>query len=519
MSKSSRTNSTRSAMDRRDLLKSAALAAAIGPTSGKGEAAHDPQLVARENARPGALDWQLTRVRHTRLRSPWIEGYCSHQSVRAGDTLRIMVSVNPPAPFKLEIFRMGYYGGAGARLVQTLGPIEGKTQPDPPIGQRRLRECRWEPSVELTVPETDEWPSGVYLGRLTRLSRPGDAWQSYIIFIVRDDRPADVLFQCSDNTWQAYNTWPGGFSLYTDPRGPLAAGVDVSFDRPYGMYPQIFTECPQSMGSGEFLLWEYPLCYWLEQHSYDVSYCSNSDLLTPDRGLRCKTFLSVGHDEYWDERQYWSVKAMIDAGVSVLFLSGNAVCWVTPFSPSGTAQPNRVITRADFFGDVTPGEKAGLPPYGPFAFAGPRAELLMGARTIVPFNGGGDWIATRPDHWLFEGTGMKQGDGVPGLVGWEFHGAPAVGQIPGLEVVAEGLAHRGDGAPAHWTATIYPGPKGNNFVFNAATIWWPQGLSSPPGHALPWSHWTRPHGPDARVQQITHNLLRRATAAGRRAFP
>ena len=63
--------------------------------------------------------------------------------------------------------------------------------------------------------------------------------------------------------------------------------------------------------------------------------------------------------------------------------------------------------------------------------------------------------------------------------------------------------------PQQWVATIYPGPK-NNFVFNASTIFWSQGLSSPPGHTLPWSHWTRPHGPDERVQKITHNLLTRA---------
>jgi hypothetical protein len=60
-----------------------------------------------------------------------------------------------------------------------------------------------------------------------------------------------------------------------------------------------------------------------------------------------------------------------------------------------------------------------------------------------------------------------------------------------------------------WTATIYPGPK-KNFVFNASTIFWSQGLSAPPGHMLPWSHHTRPHGPDPRVQRITENLLRRA---------
>ena len=58
--------------------------------------------------------------------------------------------------------------------------------------------------------------------------------------------------------------------------------------------------------------------------------------------------------------------------------------------------------------------------------------------------------------------------------------------------------------------TIRPGPKGN-FVFNASTIFRAQGLGSLSDHTLPWTHWTRPHGPDDRVQSITHNFLRRAT--------
>jgi hypothetical protein len=92
----------------------------------------------------------------------------------------------------------------------------------------------------------------------------------------------------------------------------------------------------------------------------------------------------------------------------------------------------------------------------------------------------------------------------------EFHGPPA--KIPGLEVVAEGTVWRGGKVPGHWTATIFPGPKGN-FVFNAATIFWAQGLSTPPGHTLAWSHWSRPHGHDPRVLQITQNLLQRATSS------
>jgi hypothetical protein len=131
----------------------------------------------------------------------------------------------------------------------------------------------------------------------------------------------------------------------------------------------------------------------------------------------------------------------------------------------------------------------------------------MGGRNIVPVNGGGDWICQKPDHWIFEGTGMKQGDHIPGLVGWEFHGNPA--EIPGLEIVGGGVALHGGTTPQNWVSTIHPGPK-RNFVFNASTIFWGMGLSSPPGHMLPWTHNTRPHGPDDRVQRITHNLLARA---------
>ena len=176
----------------------------------------DSGLIPRENKKPGALDWQLTKVRLDKrdgFRAPDIEGYCSHQSIEAGETLRVMVSLREAGRFSLEIFRMGYYGGRGARLMTTLGPIAGKPQPVPEVGPERVRECRWEPNAELKIPA--DWPSGVYLGRLTRIpeSRNVHGWQTFIVFIVKDRRPADILFQCSDNTWQAYNRWPDDYSL------------------------------------------------------------------------------------------------------------------------------------------------------------------------------------------------------------------------------------------------------------------------------------------------------------------
>jgi hypothetical protein len=470
--------------------------------------------VVVENQAPGSLDWQLTRVKLDKsdgFRSPLIEGYCSKQSVQAGDTLQIMVSTTPAARFKIEIFRTGYYAGRGARLMTTLGPFEGKPQPVPPVGERSLRECQWPPAATLKIP--DNWLSGVYLGRLTTLPDKDTQpyWQSYVVFIVKDDRRADVLFQCSDNTWQAYNRWPDKYSIYTNPKGVQGPWSDVSFDRPYAKYAQIYDN-PQSIGSGEWLCFEFPLGFWLEKHGYDVTYCSNSDMLTPDRGLKCKALLSVGHDEYWDRRAFDSVVKLRDAGVNLLFLSGNSVCWVTPQKPSTDGHPNRIIFRGGPYGGKHKFAEDREREHGPFPHRGPDEGYLIGARNVEPVNGGGDWTATKPDHWIFAGSGMKKGDRIPGLIGWEYHGDPPA-DIPGLEIVAEGTAFQGGTRPQHWTATIYPGPK-NNFVFNASTIFWSQALSAPPGHMLPWSHWSRPHGPDERVQKITENLLRRAIGPG-----
>lgn len=487
-----------------------AVIAAVAATGFVVPAIAGSPLIRDENAQPGALDWQLTRVRVDKenFRSPWIEGYCSRQSVSAGETIDVMVSANPPAPFRLEIFRMGYYGGRGARLMKTIGPLDAKTQPTPQPGAKNLHECRWERTVSLTIPQ--DWLSGVYLGRLTTIADDAQPyWQSYVIFVVTDQRPADILFQCSDNTWQAYNTWPNHFSVYTHPKGNQGPWADVSFDRPYGREAQYMSVVndPLTVGSGEFLALEFPLAFWLEQHGYDVAYCGNSDMLTPDRGLKCKAFLSVGHDEYWDIRQYRSVETMRDAGVSLLFLSGNSVCWVTPLRESTDGRPNRIMFRGGPYGGDYKYAVDREKQHGPFPHRGPDEGYLMGARNIEPVNGGGDWVIAQPEHWMFSGTEVKKGDRIPGLIGWEYHGDPP--PIPGLEVVAAGTAFQGGVNPQQWTATIYPGPKGN-YVFNASTIFWAQDLSSPPGHTLPWSHWSRPHGPDPRVQRITRNLLDRA---------
>ncbi|MFO0897704.1 MAG: DUF6605 domain-containing protein [Pirellulales bacterium] len=495
-------------LNRRQMLTAVTAAGALAPlaTSVAAEPGA-PNPIVVENRRPGTRDWMLAKTDvdpQTRYRCPWIEGYCSHTSVRPGQEIAFYVSTNPASAFTLDLYRSGFYQGLGGRHVHSLGPFQGRVQPDPSVGPKRVRECRWEAAATFKIPL--DWTSGVYLGKLTALE---GNWQSYVIFIVRDDRPADLLFQCSDTTWQAYNRWPNQYALYDNGQEEWWCGPDVSvsFDRPYGKYCQIL-DAPLSTGSGEWFLWEFPFAYWLEAEGYHVSYLSNLDTHADPAGLsRAKGFLSVGHDEYYSLAMYENLKSAVDKGLSGGFFSGNTCCGRIEFRPGPSGAAARVFERTDYFGPRDEGMIARFPSMTSFPYQSPHEGQLMGARNVPPCTGGADWVCVRPEHWLFAGTGMKQGDGIPGLVGWEFHGDPAT--IASNEVVASAPTQSAPGEPngGVFTATVYPGPRGNT-VFNASSCWWGDGLSAPPGYVRP-SVYTTPQGPDARVQQITKNVLER----------
>ena len=460
-------------------------------------------IIPDENRQQGTRDWMLKNPRidpATKYRCPWIEGYCSKSSVQVGETLSFHVSCNPSSSFTLDLYRLGYYDGTGGRHVASLGPFDGKTQADPPIGDKRVRICDWDPCTEFRIPAG--WVSGVYVGKLTAHR---DGTQSYVIFIVRDDRKADYIFQCSDNTWQAYNRWPSQYSLYDNGQHQWywGGGVLVSFQRPYGKYCQIL-DAPLTTGSGEFFLWEFPLAYWMESLGYDVTYISNLDTHRDHEGLtRAKGFLSVGHDEYWTIEMFKNVQSAIQTGVNVGFFSGNAVC-----GRIAVDEQRRAFERTGVFGP--PGGTREFEQMRSLVHQRPYANELVGAHSTGPVTGGADWVCSRPDHWIYADTGMKAGDRIPGLIGWEYHGDPA--PIRGLQVVATGATQSAPGKPngGTYTATVYPGPRGN-FVFNAATCWWADGLSAPPGYIRP-KVYTEPQGPDQRVQQITKNVLQRMVA-------
>ncbi len=465
--------------------------------------------VREENEKAGTRDWLLANPAPVKAscRATAIEGYSSATSVRAGDELTLFVSTDPVADWSVEWYRTGYYQGNGGRLVGREDRRRGVTQPTPDIGPYRARACAWEPSLTIRIP--DDWLSGVYLGKLTEHT---SGYQTYVIFIVKDDRPCDLIQQCSDLTWQAYNRWPDLYSVYDDGFtngmywGP---GVGMSFARPYGKYRQLY-DAPLSEGSGEWLLWEFPFAYWAEQAGYDLSYTSCLDLDSdPGTLRRTKGFLSVGHDEYYTRAMFDNLTQAVEDGLNVAFLSGNSVAGQV----THVTHPPRTLIRSDIFAAAEPDMIRILPSMAYLPFEAPDAKDLLGSRSTYPTMGGGDWTCVLPDHWIFTGSGMKEGESIPGLVGWETHGL--VTDTRNIEIVASGTVSSKKYGTGPYAATVYTTGRGNA-VFNAATIYWADGLSEPPGYQRPYDYVPR-NGADARVQAITKNVLDRFVASPRLA--
>jgi hypothetical protein len=245
-----------------------------------------------------------------------IQGFATDISVNKGGTVQFKIQTGA-TNYHLDIYRMGYYGGSGARKQATVEVALSQAQTQPACIDNRptgsLDCSNWDPSTSWSVP-TDA-VSGIYFAKVIRNDTGG---ASHIFFIVRDDSSgSDLLFQTSDTTWQAYNFYDvntQGKSLYGD------RAYKVSYNRPF-----------HTGGNAQFswvLNAEYPMVRWLEANGYNVSYTTGVDMSKSDAVGKItphKVFLSVGHDEYWSDEQRTHVEAARNAGVNLAFFSGNEV--------------------------------------------------------------------------------------------------------------------------------------------------------------------------------------------------
>ena len=299
-------------------------------TAPPGPCDNPANAIVAENCKPGnpASEWDISGAGDTS-----IQGYATDISVNRGQTVQFKVDT-PSTDYRIDIYRLGYYGGDGARKVATVQPSATLPQAQPKCLQingttnDNLIDCgNWAVSASWAVPA--DAMSGVYIARPVRQDGTNAGAASHIVFIVRDDAgTSDLLFQTSDTTWQAYNGY-GGYSLYANP----GHAHKVSYNRP-------FTTRANPTEDWLFNA-EYPMIRFLERNGYDVSYFTNVDADRNGALIRNhKTFMSVGHDEYWSKGQRDNVEAARDAGVNLAFFSGNEIYWKTRWEPSTASGTN-----------------------------------------------------------------------------------------------------------------------------------------------------------------------------------
>ena len=296
--------------------------------------------IAQENQLPGAppSQWFINGAGDSN-----IEGFATQMSVDHGQTIQFKVSTDASA-YRLDIYRMGYYGGMGAREVASITNPSisiSQNQPDPIVdtsyahdkGSAGLVDCgNWGVTASWAVPQ--DATSGIYFAKLVR--KDGIAGTNYIVFVVRNDEGnSNLLFKTSDETWEAYNNW-GNSSLY----GPNAVAQGRSFAVSYNR-PLLGRD-----GTLDVFGAEYSMVRYVESNGFDVSYTSAIDVAThPSLLLNHKIFLSVGHDEYWSGQERANIETARDAGVSLVFASGNEMFWKTYWTSSEDEAntPNRTL--------------------------------------------------------------------------------------------------------------------------------------------------------------------------------
>lgn len=476
-----------------------------------------PNPIVCENALPGAP------------RSAWdvgsgaasIQGFATHVGVQAGDTLQLKVDT-PASAYHADIYRLGWYGGLGARLIATIHPVVALPQKQPACLSNAavgLVDCgNWTVSMRWTVPS--DAVSGVYEAKLVR--DDGVVAANRVMFVVRNDASTSpILASTSDETWVAYNTYGGSNLYFGTTSAPNGRAYKVSYNRPLLNAVQYYDK------RNTFFNAEYPMVRWLERNGYNVSYTTNVDtVIAPQRLLQHRVFLTMGHNEYVSREERGAMNQARANGVDLASFTANEVYWKTRWE-SSIAPDAQPYTTEVCYKESNAGRKIDPSPlwtglwrdtrFSPPSDSGPPENELTG--TIF----GSALTPIRDIHvpaqyaklrfWRDTSVASLQpGQSLtlaPGTLGWEFDLDGDNGWRPkglmDLTSTTMTVHHRTEGlawsdGPATNHATLYRAASGA-LVFSAGTIRWSWGLDPIHDEQTPASR------ADPNIQQATMNLL------------
>ncbi|HWD81218.1 MAG TPA: N,N-dimethylformamidase beta subunit family domain-containing protein [Kribbella sp.] len=394
---------------------------------------------AAENAKTGTGDWVITTAAN-----PDLAAYLTKVSATCGDTVDLKVTSGNDV--SVVAYRMGYYGGLGARAIWRADGVPTVVQPKPTTGGltadgkplNMTSAADW--TKTLSIPIGKDWIPGTYLIKVI-----DGTSATYAPLTVRDDTGTKhaLLIQQATATWQAYNSY-GGVSFYTS----LSAGSGrLTFDRPYN----------EGQGSGQYLTLEQGLVFWAESKGLDVTYWTDNDLDQYGGQVkdRASTLFLPGHDEYYSLRMRAAISQAIARGVNVANLGANTAYRLITFTDESR--------RSWDIDRYTDGYNSTTWRYQGDAYA---SQPLLGADYICAVTAGD---LTTTSGWFF--NGVATGTKLTGFIAGEVDDVwPLLYKQPGQTTVATGNATcHTNGRVAPMETTVYTAPSGAR-VLNGSTF-------------------------------------------------
>jgi hypothetical protein len=137
------------------------------------DCARPANRIVAENCKPGnpPTEWDVNGSGDLK-----IQGFATDISVNAGETMSFKIDSGRRA-YRIDIYRLGYYGGMGARQVASIPPSDApQSQPVClTVAAVRLYDCgNWDVSASWAVPR--DAMSGIHLARLVRQDSEPPSW-------------------------------------------------------------------------------------------------------------------------------------------------------------------------------------------------------------------------------------------------------------------------------------------------------------------------------------------------------
>jgi N,N-dimethylformamidase len=454
-----------------------------------------------------------------RLLSQSLLGYAWPRCVRSGEKAEFRVHAHEA--YKISLWRYGYEKELAKKIgwFDEHGP--GATVQITPDGDYTQTGAQWN-KFGYTSPHHKQYVAAPERSGLYYFHAQGESGEFFSFpWVVAPAKPtAKVAILAADMTWNAYNNFGGRSNYihpdvlpptptlnarlelkrYTDPEHINHNGKDydpLSFDRPEPINhipEQVHVTDPiEGRAACHIAPAEWRFLGWMEREGFAYDYYSETQLHFDVLNLdEYKLLIITTHPEYWSADMYYKVKKWVfERGGRLMYLGGNGLNCDVEFLDEQTC-----IYRNEDCRELRDASKGFESRFHQREES--EANLLgvvfdeRGIMTAAPYE------VVDDTHWVFQGTGLKNGDQfgtesqherVPGGASGHETDKRSKSSPENTLLLAQGLNADGGGAEM-----VIHEPGEGGAVFSAGSINWPSSVLV-----------------DEGVSQITANVVRRFT--------